>query len=376
MTPDSPPPSDGSALPPRHRPNLGNLAKESTEVDLWTFEELDPDASSPPAPAPIDPRPTPSSIPARRSTERVRSARGEAGPARPFNPEVIRTNVGKSNPNRPSGSPSAPIPTNELSELGSWGDLDDAEFPAPVLAPVTPMPVPQPKSTFARPVVEATDDGPPPDVDPSEPAPPSAASEADVVDEFSIPKPVSRGMGLPKLQWNLSAAEKIGVATMALVLLVAAALTHHFTLHRLPIVSQYAKTQEYPVTGKYVTLAAGSTYWRSPVTDGANPDPVQGGTVLIPEVDFKGGGNSGAIRVFFRNADGAVVGDAVTRTIKPGESVRIAATAGFEDRGMHAAYKIGTGKRWTIQVLEAPTPEAPVAAFKELLKLDVSVDVR
>ena len=66
------------------------------------------------------------------------------------------------------------------------------------------------------------------------------------------------------------------------------------------------------------------------------------------------------------------MGDAVTRTIKPGAPLQIAATAGFEDLGMHAAYRTGQSKPWTIQVLEGPSETAANAEFKKLFEINIS----
>ena len=56
--------------------------------------------------------------------------------------------------------------------------------------------------------------------------------------------------------------------------------------------------------------------------------------------------------------------------------LQIAATAGFEDLGMHAAYRTGQSKPWTIEVLEAPSESAANAEFKKLFEINISTDRR
>ena len=80
--------------------------------------------------------------------------------------------------------------------------------------------------------------------------------------------------------------------------------------------------------------------------------------------------------MFFRDQDGLVTGDAVTRAIQPGVPLQIAATAGFEDVGMHAAYRTGQSKPWTIEVLEAPSATSANAEFKKLFEINISTDRR
>jgi len=71
-----------------------------------------------------------------------------------------------------------------------------------------------------------------------------------------------------------------------------------------------------------------------------------------------------------------VMGDAVNRTLQPGVPLQIAATAGFEDVGMHAAYRTGQSKPWTIEVLEAPSEGALNSEFRKLFEINISTDRR
>ena len=54
----------------------------------------------------------------------------------------------------------------------------------------------------------------------------------------------------------------------------------------------------------------------------------------------------------------------------------LAATAGFEDIGMHAAYRTGQSKSWSVEVREAPSEDSPVQDFKKLFEMSISTDRR
>jgi hypothetical protein len=43
---------------------------------------------------------------------------------------------------------------------------------------------------------------------------------------------------------------------------------------------------------------------------------------------------------------------------------------------MHAAYRTGQSKPWTIQVLEGPSETAANAEFKKLFEINISTDRR
>ena len=93
-------------------------------------------------------------------------------------------------------------------------------------------------------------------------------------------------------------------------------------------------------------------------------------------LELKVSGGPAMLRVHFRNEDHSVVGDAVTYTVKQGGKVQIPATAGFDDPGMHAAYRTGQSKPWTIEVFEASSDDASGSDFKKLFEMNISTDRR
>lgn len=380
MTSDLPPSPDGSALPPRHRPNMGSLSKDTTETDLWSFDDPASGVEPlPPSPRPVASKPQDSAIPLPRSTDKskLRRPTEDVQAASAEKHDSIRTNIGRKRTGEPTGSPmSAHLPpAGDFGDLDRWDEPEDAtSMPTP--APLAPLPVEQTR------VVETVDHGKFEEFTMEE-GMPTASAEAvapPVVaeDEEFKPRPrenTPRASLRPKL--GLSKIELIGLCCLGGLLLVVGGLLYFNTIHRLPRVTENLKSHDFPVVGKHVTLDSAVTYWREPVTEGAQVDTVRRDTALLPEVIFKSsGGAQGAIRVFFRDADGKVVGDAVTRPVRAGESIRIAATAGFDDPGMHAAYRIGDGKRWTIEVLEAPSENAAAEAFKRLFIMNVASDRR
>lgn len=349
MTPNPPSSPDGSSLPPRHRPSLSNLPKDTTEHDLWAFDDIDPLEEDVTVARPKSPEP---GIPAPRDPEqmKVRQLSDQTLPKTGENHESVRININISRPKSPIAS------TTGQAEPGrEFDDLDQFDEPE-VTRPASQTP----PEAAARPAAPA-----PPDTPPATPA-------ADSQDEFSPPvrdnvTPVSLR---PRL--NLTKLERLGLVALSVLLLVVGTMFFLNTISRLPTDSGLVKANDFPIRGSHLTIASADSSWRAPKT----ADTVRRGTQLIPVVDLTTSGGPAAIRVFFRNSDGDVIGDAVTRFIKSDGKLQVAATAGFDDVGMHAAYRTGDNKPWTIEVLEAATENAPGPEFRKLFEMNVSTDRR
>ncbi len=136
------------------------------------------------------------------------------------------------------------------------------------------------------------------------------------------------------------------------------------------------KETDFPIKGGKFVVNSAVTYWREPVTSGGKIDTVRRDTLLIPEIDLSTSGGAAGMRVFFRDGDGELVGDVVTRTVKGDMKFQVAATAGFDDLGKYAAYRTGQGKPWTIEVLEAPAEDSPTEEFKKLFEMKISTERR
>ena len=171
---------------------------------------------------------------------------------------------------------------------------------------------------------------------------------------------------------SLSIIEKIAISCLCAALALGAILTLIHFSNRVPTRPLVAEEIDFPVSGKIVEITAASTYWRKPITTGDTADVVRRGTQLIPVLKLSLNSKSGAIRVFFRNEDGLVVGDGITRSVKGNTEVIVPATAGFDDVGMHTAYRTGDGKRWIVQVFEAPSAKAPGKSFRKILETEIA----
>lgn len=359
MTPNLPSSSDGSGLPPRHRPTLGNLIKDTTEQDLWAFDDLDP-AAEEAAGAP--PKPAGPGIPAPRDVEKMKVRQLVDNPgSKPVSyQESVNVNVGKSRPVGPAGpSKGQSKPGQEFDELDHWDEPEAArplpEIPVEKFAP-SPVEPPPPATAKTQPVV----------------TPPPVTPPADSQDEFSPVVPANATPVSLRPHLHLSKVERLGLVALTALLLIGGVMIYLNTINRLPTATGRVKATDFPIQGQHLAIVSADSFWRAPKA----ADTVRRGTQLVPVAELTSSGGPGAIRVFFRNDDGDLIGDAVTRHLQSGTKLQIAATAGFDDVGMHAAYRTGDGKPWTIEVFEAPTENTPGPDFKKLFEMDVASDRR
>jgi hypothetical protein len=370
MTPDPPPSSsDGKSLPPRHRPSLENLGKDTTEMDLWAFEDdLDP-GGAPSKPDPVlTPRSSGNEIPAPRE-RRVTKVREPGnpldGPSPSNDSERIQMNVSKSRTRGQSGSQPTRLSSTEreFDDLEQWDDVPKG----PQIDDLPPAQVP---------VLEA--DPEPVEISPAEESavPIAPAIEEADDDEFS---PVKRADARPislHPHLRLSKFERTGLIVLLVLLAAGGLATIVFSLNRLPTTSARTKANDFPIKGTMVEVESAISYWRPPITDGSSPETVRRDTKLLPVLELQIRGGSGAVRVLFRDEESTAVGDAVTHAVRGAGTLIIPATAGFDDLGMHAAYRTGGSKPWTIEVFEAASETSPGTDFKRLFEMNISTDRR
>ena len=321
---------------------MGNLAKDTTEQDLWAFDDIDPLAEEITASVP---KPTEQKIPDPREPEKikVRQLTDPASSKSSSYQDSIRVNVGKNVPKIQVPTTSGQSqPGSEFDDLDHWDERDAA-------APISQTP-----AEIEIPAVAPTP--PPPELE----------------DEFSPPvrEQVTAVPLRPRL--DLTKLERLGLVTLCVLLLGGAAMAFFNSINRLPTDSGRVKANDFPIRGSHITIHSAVSFWRAPKA----ADTARRGTQLVPVVDLTSTGGPAAIRVFFRNSDGDVIGDAVTRYLQAGAKLEIAATAGFDDVGMHAAYRTGGNKAWTIEVLEAATENAPGPEFRRLFEMNISTDRR
>jgi len=351
---------------------LEKIVTDSAELGLWAFDDLnDPDEKPKPAPS----KPRAGGIPAPRNRDKFRTRELSESPPGKMDPteNQVQVNVGskKKTPSVPSTPQSTP--GTEFADLDHW---EEADLPVsrpedyiplePAAISVAAMPVP-PKPVTPQPATEV-------EVKIKTPMPEAPA--ADEFDEFSpTPRPNAIPISLrPHLK--LSKLERIGLLALLALLLLGGLGIVIFSLNRLPTSSSLVKTNDFPIEGKLITIETANTYWREPITDGADIETVRRGAKLLPVVKLTVSKGSAAIRVFFRNGDRESIGDAVTRSIGAGSTLEVAATAGFEDVGMHAAYRTGQTVPWTIEIYEGTSVNSPSSEFKKMFEMSISTERR
>ncbi|MCX6866052.1 MAG: hypothetical protein NTV46_07495 [Verrucomicrobia bacterium] len=344
--------------------------QETTERDLWAFDDA---LDSPNAPEDVWVE-----LPPARAYGKDIPMPRERQPGKKLgttdNPESdnaasedqIRINVNKPPiRNRPAGSLARPsTPESTFDDLESWDQLpvkpEIVEPPAEVVAaPTQPEYQLEPEVAVVA-LAEIT-----PDSDTTE-----------TKDEFS---PVVRANAVPvslRLHWRFSKTEWAGLVGLLVLLLATGGAILGFSLRHLPTETHRVQTNDFPIKGDYLTVDSATSYWRAPVTAGDSPDTFRHGTRLLPVLELTANGGPAVIRVLFRNEERAVVGDVVSRAVRDHGKWIIPATAGFDDFGMHAAYRTGEGKRWTIEVFEAPAESAAGKEFQKLFAMDISTDLR
>ncbi len=359
---------------------MGNFTRETTELDLWALDDLDAGEGESTEPAP---RAHQVVIPVPRDYRR----RGQPSEAETGPTAIPRTEpAGSEVPTQPEATtlrtklqPTRPLaPASKLPD--HFADLDDAPLP-PSAAPApvadlddAPMPfsaAPVPADSVASPAAKVTStEAAQPD------APPAQRIKAAEDDEFS---PRARDGTAPldlRPQLGLSRLERIGLVALALLILGGGGTFFYGRLSRLAPKSSVTDQNDFPIKGQYATIRSAETYWRPPILSGAMAETVRPGTKMIPVIKLSTEGNAAAVRVFFRDSDGVLIGDAITRTTNSNIPLEITATAGFTDVGMFSGYRAEQGKPWTVEVAEAPTENAPNSDFKKLFKLAISTAQR
>lgn len=369
MIPTSPNTPDGeNSLPPRHRPQLEDLADTTTESGLWDLDESLESNDDP-----KDPLPAPKAgwLPESRHrtfTRNVEEPPKDVGENAASARQEVRVNIGKSQPFKQSGSASIgrSMPAVQSDDLELW---DDEEVTMEIDEPPAP-PEPAPPAVPEEPA-SVEEDSTEVESVPSSSHPPTAGDHA-LTDQGGAPQ-VRPFLPRPRLQ--LSAAELTGMLALLVVLLTAGIGFYVFTIQRLPSETERVNTTDFPIKGVKVTVNAADTYWREPVAEGVDADTFRRGTRLLPVVEMSVEG-SGALRAMFLDDQRRFVGDAVTRAVGGRQKISIPATAGFEDAGTYAAYRTGSTRPWTVMVYEAGSAGAPGSAFKLLFEMNISTERR
>ena len=343
---------------PKSQPST--VAKEISEVDFW---DLDEESPANPSGAPSLPPPRQKSILPRHPAKK-RAAIPKVTPeekiAKPIAPETPKSDVStkRSFPKSDTAPKASKRYPSASSDVFSSRDLESSPIqkqPEPLKSEekfeeAEAIPVPPPvEETFKQEVGFS----PPAD---------TAASKETLHDL--------------KKKWNLTQIEKIGLSAFLVLLLGTAAFFLTQGVYKLPEEPKLLGSGGFPVTGQMFTIADAETFWRKPITEGTRPDRVRRGTQLIPVLKISLTQGKGAIRVLFRNAERGLVGDGITHAVQGNTTLEIPATAGFEEMGMHAAYRTNENKPWNVEVLEASSTDSPTSQFKKIYESHISAEQR
>jgi hypothetical protein len=371
-----------------------NLAKDTTERDLWDLDDLmigDPEGSPaatiepirrhrvPPAP---EPKPAAAKPGESKGPPSVPVLGGKASVVR----RISRSERGRnplSNPQTEGAGGPPVVPTVDRVEA-TFDDLeqwDERTGRAAVIEEVF--------DNLAGGITtgepeEAPDPGESMDVSETGPETDGATAVSDDgkvrgevednVDEFSPRAAVAaeRISLRPKLAFN--PLEKIGLACLLVLLLGGGVWAYRNTVSKLAGAEKDQGT-EMPAKGSHVTIRGIKSYWRAPVTTGEKREIVRRGVVLIPVIEVTLTGK-GAVRLLFRDDAGRDVGDPVVREVNGDTTLEIPATVGFEDISAHAAYQAGLTRPWQVRIADGPSASAAGSEFKEVARMPISPYLR
>lgn len=174
---------------------------------------------------------------------------------------------------------------------------------------------------------------------------------------------------------SLNKAEKTALGALA-ALLVGLAIWGIVWLGQKNAIANARESVELPVEGEYATITGLSTAWVTPTKEaGVHLDAVvvpSASITLDPDKT-----DTGALRLFFKNADGVSVGDPITLPFKGGEfangssTIEVSASDGFHEEGQFFGYQTEDAKPWRILILEAPSAASPGSEFTEIIDAPV-----
>lgn len=371
----SEPPSTPDEFPPplRQRPGVGNLSKASVEMDLWSFDEDEPaQETKPKSIAPLPER----GIPAARLSEAEKLLRKneESGLTKPASANKFLVNVKKfkgidmSDPDAKPASTADP----EFDDLDHWEVNEALEPPNEIVQDLPELPATLEVDDF---ISEAEEKPSTTAVTDELAAAAVSGGQASIKQTSKIPSKGALSTALRPLL-AMGVMERVCLASLFAVVLLGGGSFLLVSIYSLPTESARVKANDFPIKGQNIEITNAVSYWRAPIIGGETPDIFRRGTVFLPAVKIHIGTGSAALRVVFQNQEGELIGDVQTRAVTAGQVIEIPATAGFDDAGMHAAYRTGEGKPWTIQLSEAAKVNSPASGYKKLFEMNVSTDRR
>lgn len=269
-----------------------------------------------------------------------------------------------------------------LDELTGLGDLEEPDLPAAPSAPHRDEAVPEVAPLASEPAQpsEAGEESTPSE-DPSSNAKlPEAPFESPAKEEDTretLLKELQKGWG-PGLRFvaqrirAFSYLEQLSCVLILIGIIGFSTAVFFPALLGFPQKQEFLESRDFPVRGKHIVVTDAETYWREPVTEGADADTVRLGVALLPVIDLKFKTDPGMIRLLFRNSEGRLVGDPLTRMVKGEQSLSLSATTGLRDTGMFSAYRTGEMEPWVVEVFEAPGSNTSSDAFEPVFKMTIA----
>ncbi|MGC4014634.1 MAG: hypothetical protein QM755_08990 [Luteolibacter sp.] len=331
--------------------------KDSSELDLWDFDGED----TPPAQPGATELPPATKSRTRSLTPEPRLPITGDAPARSKKPALPR-------------GPAQPYEQRRKA-ADDLGELDD-DLPSPIPPaptskreePARPEPAPAPPAEPESPVAAVAEEEPEPVLSPAPADEPVVKAQSSVTPAPDAPAALD--LQSIRTRLGLSKMEKIGLIALAVFLLAGGIYLLTAAGKRLPRHDSSADYPSYPVKGGLLTVKKATSFWREPIV---GKDPVRRDTKLIPVVVLELEGSPSAVRAFFRNENGEIIGDPVTRAVNAG-TVEIAATSGLDDIAFHASYRAGQIEPWKLELFEAPSTDSQRQDFKKLLETPLSND--
>ncbi|MGA0845355.1 MAG: hypothetical protein ACO3RV_02350 [Luteolibacter sp.] len=405
MTSSQPDPGQadsGNQLPPPHRPNLEELRSSTMEEGLWSLDDEEVDANLKGAETSARRAPT-GEIPQPKESRRIPRpvVRDTADiPESGIPEEKVRINVGaaRQRPQQVFVRPPQAKNYDDLGALEVWDDSADrddvGELPedenqrstAAASDPVTPhagkVQSDSDVAQDAKQRVENEASSLPEETTPSHDSTSAGSGEAASATQASSHQAdLAQQQATPdenpakRLILPLNGIERIGLLVLLLTLVAGGIGFYFFSIRQLPTETRRTDETDFPIQGDRVSVSDAATFWRIPQTEGPNADKVRRGTALVPVIELSAGGQ-GAIRVLFRNEDREFIGDAVILPVDGKDRIKVISTAGFDEIGMHAAYRTGDGRPWTATVYEGESVSAPGDSFKFLFEMNITTELR
>ncbi|MEJ6573343.1 MAG: hypothetical protein QNL01_08165 [Akkermansiaceae bacterium] len=183
----------------------------------------------------------------------------------------------------------------------------------------------------------------------------------------------------PLKKLSLSSTEKIALSAIAAIF-IGITIYGYIWLRGKNNDAVTADTLELPVEGKHATITEFTTFWKSP---GKAPG-IKLGAIVVPaaSITLSDDSNTGALRIYFRNATQDSIGDPITISFQNGKfkngtnSIEVSASDGFHLKGDFHAYQMDKSLAWKVDVLEASSSAATGSSYTILFDTPVAPTMR